>query len=220
MKRYVCAGVGIAVIILISFLVVEALEIEMLTDPSGMIGGGGIVAALIGSGLLLADVFIPVPSSIIMIAHGAAFGVVPGFLLSLAASVGGAMIGWWIGKKGSHLMDRIVTPTEKQQANQFIFRYGLAAIILSRMLPILAETVAILSGTTDFGWKRVLLAATAGSIPPALVYAIAGSVTTDFASGAIVTVGVVFLAGIGWLISKHLLTTTAAERARTVLRDD
>ena len=211
MKRYAIVATVIAILILVSFLLVEALGIPLLTDPSEDIRGGGWVAALIGGGLLLADVFIPVPSSVIMIAHGAAFGVLGGFLLSFAASVGGAMIGWWVGNRGSPVMNRIITPREKRQANTFILRYGLLAIIISRLLPIVAETVAIMAGTTDIGWKRMLVATSIGAVPPALVYAIAGSATTDFSSGLLVTVGVILVAVIAWLIGRRLVPDDAGE---------
>lgn len=218
MKRYVLVATGIATLVLISFLIVEAVGIPLLTDPSGDIRSGGVAAALLGGGLLLADVFIPIPSSVIMITHGAAFGVLGGFLLSLVASVGGAMIGWWVGRAGSGWMDRIVSTDEKRQANAFITRYGLMAIIISRLLPIVAETVAVMSGTTDLGWRRVLVATTIGSIPPALIYAIAGSVATDFASGALVAAAVFVLAGVAWLVGRKLVpgnpsTTSPAGQA-------
>lgn len=209
MKRYAIVAAIIAVLILISFLLVEALGIPLLTDPSEDIRAGGWLAVAIGGGLLLADVFIPIPSSVIMIAQGAAFGVLGGFALSLVASVGGAMIGWWVGHRGSRIMDRVVSLEEKRQANAFIRRYGLLAIIISRLLPIVAETVSIMSGTMDLGWRRVLVATTIGAIPPALIYAIAGSATTDFASGALVTVGVVLVAGIAWLIGRRLMPDEA-----------
>jgi uncharacterized membrane protein YdjX (TVP38/TMEM64 family) len=205
MKRYVIVATAIAAVILVTFGVVEALGVPLLTDPSEEISAGGLAAAAVGGGLLLADVFIPIPSSVIMIAHGAAFGVVGGFMLSLAASVGGAMIGWWIGNRSSRWMDRIVTPEEKRQANEFIVRYGMLAIVISRLLPIVAETVAIMSGTTSLGWKRVLAGTTLGSIPPALIYAIAGNATTDFASGALVTVAVVVIAVVAWVVSQRLI---------------
>ncbi len=211
MKRYAIVATIIATLILISFVLVEALGVPLLTDPSEDIRAGGWIAALIGGGLLLADVFIPIPSSVIMIAHGAAFGVLGGFLLSFAASVGGAMIGWWVGRKGSPVMNRIVTPRERRQANAFILRYGLLAIIVSRLLPIVAETVAIMAGTTDIGWKRMLVATSVGAVPPALIYAIAGSATTDFASGLLVTVGVIIVALIAWIIGQKLVPEDGVE---------
>jgi uncharacterized membrane protein YdjX (TVP38/TMEM64 family) len=217
MKRYAIVATIIATVILVTFLIVEAIGVPILTDPSGEISAGGLAAAAIGGGLLLADVFIPIPSSVIMIAHGAAFGVLWGFALSLVASVAGAMIGWWIGNRGSALMDRIITPEEKRQANEFILRYGMLAIIVSRLLPIVAETVAIMSGTTSLGWKRVLVATTLGSIPPALIYAIAGNATTNFASGAMVTIAVVGIAVVAWFAGRRLVGDGLGEARKPAL---
>lgn len=213
MKRYAVVATSIAILILVSFLIVEALGIPLLTDPTARMSEGGWLAASIGGGLLLADVFIPIPSSVIMIAHGAIFGVLGGFVLSLVASVGGAMIGWWVGHRGSRWMDRIVSPNEKVRANAFIERYGLLAIIISRLIPIVAETVAIMSGTTDLGWKRVLVATTVGAAPPALIYAIAGAATVDFASGALVTIAVLAVAGVAWFIGKRFIGPTKAPQS-------
>ena len=39
--------------------------------------------AAVGQVLLIGDVLLPVPSTLVMMAHGALFGVVPGTLLSL-----------------------------------------------------------------------------------------------------------------------------------------
>ena len=203
MKRYALVATVIAVLILASFLLVEALQVPLLTDPTDRMREGGWIAAVTGGGLLLADVFIPIPSSVIMITHGVIFGILGGFVLSLVASVGGAMIGWWVGHRGGRWMDRIVSPKEKAQANDFIVRYGLLAIIISRLIPIVAETVAIMSGTTNLGWKRVLIATTIGAAPPALIYAIAGEATDDFASGALVTACVIIVAGIAWFVGRR-----------------
>lgn len=205
MKRYAIVAGIIATLILVSFLIVEALGIPLLTDPTDRMNEGGWIAAIIGGGLLLVDVFIPIPSSVIMIAHGAIFGIPGGFLLSFFASVGGAMIGWWVGNRGSKWMDRVVSPSEKAQAYAFIERYGLLAIIISRLIPIIAETVAIMSGTTHLGWKKVLLATSIGAIPPALIYAIAGEATDDFASGFLVTAAVIILAGVAWFVGKRFV---------------
>lgn len=205
MKRYAIVASIIALCVLVSFLIVEALGIPILTDPSDRLNEGGIGAAVLGAGLLLADVFIPIPSSVIMIAHGAVFGILWGTLLSWSASVGGAMIGWWVGHRGSGLMNRIVSPAEKESAHAFLHRWGVMAIVISRFIPVIAETVAIMSGTTPLGWKRVLIAASIGTLPAALIYAIAGTVTTDLASGFLVMIGVVILAAATWLIGKRLV---------------
>jgi len=204
MKTYAIVAGIIATLVLISFLIVEALGIPVLVDPTAALDAGGIGAALLGGGLLLADVFIPIPSSVIMIAHGAVFGVVMGTLLSLVSSVGGAMIGWWVGQRGSGWLRRVVSPAEQARANALLARWGVLAIIISRLIPIVAETVAIMAGTTTLGWRKVLLATTAGTLPAALIYAIAGTVTTDLASGFLVMLAVVAVAAVAWVVGNRL----------------
>ena len=44
------------------------------------------MTALLGTGLLVADVVLPRPSSVVMVAHGALFSVVGGTLLSHSAT--------------------------------------------------------------------------------------------------------------------------------------
>ena len=204
MKTYAIVAAIIATLVLISFLLVEALGIPLLVDPTERLNNGGLGAAVLGGGLLLADVFIPVPSSVIMIAHGAVFGVVDGTLLSLVSSVGGAMIGWWVGRRGSIWLRRFVSPAEQARAQALLERWGVLAIIISRLIPVVAETVAIMSGTTNLGWRKVLVATTVGTLPAALVYAVAGTVTTDLASGFLVMLAVVAVAAIAWLVGQRL----------------
>jgi uncharacterized membrane protein YdjX (TVP38/TMEM64 family) len=62
----------------------------------------------------------------------------------------------------------------------------------------LSETVAVLAGVSGMRWQAVLVASALGSIPPALVYAVAGASTTDFSTGALVALGVFVLAGLCW----------------------
>jgi uncharacterized membrane protein YdjX (TVP38/TMEM64 family) len=204
MKTYAIVAGIIATLVLISFLIVEALGIPILVDPTDYLDNGGIGAALLGGGLLLADVFIPVPSSMVMIAHGAVFGVALGTLLSLVSSVGGAMIGWWVGHRGSAWLGRVVSPAEQARAQALLERWGVLAIIVSRLIPIVAETVAIMSGTTNLGWRKVLVATTVGTLPASLIYAIAGSVTTDLVSGFLVMLAVVAIAAVAWLVGQRL----------------
>jgi len=203
-KRYTLIAAAIAVFIIISFVTVEEAGVPLLTDPSHEIGQGGWVAGAIGAGLLLADIVIPVPSSVVMIAHGAAFGILWGSLLSLTAWTAGSMIGWWIGKKGGKWMDRSVSPKEREKARVFIEKYGLVALVLSRMLPVLAETIVIMSGAMGMSGRKVFVACLLGSIPPAIIYAVAGAMATSFSAGLVIAGGVFILAGLAWWISQRL----------------
>ena len=78
MKSYLLTVVALIALFTILFLIVEALGVPLLSDPTPWMKHGGVLAATIGVGLLIADVVLPVPSSIVMVAHGALFGVLWG----------------------------------------------------------------------------------------------------------------------------------------------
>src|SRR5215210_9077073 len=104
MKRYLLVMGGMLAFFLGLFFLVEALGIPLLVDPTPWLNRGGVLAASLGVGLLIADVLLPVPSSLVMVAHGALFGVLVGTLLSLLGSMGAAMFGFWLGRRGGSLM--------------------------------------------------------------------------------------------------------------------
>jgi uncharacterized membrane protein YdjX (TVP38/TMEM64 family) len=82
MKRYWAAFGFLLLIFLAIFLLVEQLQPSLLVDPDDLINSRSLGAALAAITLLVADVVLPIPSSLIMIANGAIFGVPLGTLLS------------------------------------------------------------------------------------------------------------------------------------------
>ena len=104
MKRYWLLTGLMMILFLILFGIAEQLRVPILTDPGPLLARGGWIAAAGGVGLLVADVALPVPSSLVMIAHGALFGVVWGTLLSLLGNVGAGMVGFALGRRGSRWM--------------------------------------------------------------------------------------------------------------------
>lgn len=204
MRTYITATIVIATLVLITFLVVEALEVPVLTDPSDYFEDAGIIGATVSVGLLLVDVFVPIPSSVVMIGNGAMFGVAGGALLTLAGAVGGAMVGFLVGRRGAGLIRRFVSQAEQRRADALIERWGLLAIVVTRPMPILAETVAVMAGTSAIGWRRMLVGSIVGVLPAAVIYAITGAFTTDLGSGLLVFGAVIVLAGTTWLVSRRL----------------
>src|SRR5215211_3160528 len=167
MKRYLLTVVGLIVFFTVLFLIVEALGVPLLSDPTPWMKHGGVVAASVGVGLLIADVVLPVPSSIVMVAHGALFFVLWGAMLSLIGSVGAAVFAYAIGRRGGRLLDRVVTVAERERASSVLARWGVLAIIVTRPLPLRAETVAIMAGASSMTWRALVVASVAGCVPPA-----------------------------------------------------
>lgn len=204
LRRYLSLVLSMIVTLGIMFAVVEAVGVPLLTDPSPWLDRGGWAAVLIGTGLLVVDVVLPVPSSVIMVANGAIFGVVVGSILSFVGSTGAAMVGFLIGRRGGSLLGRVVTPAEIEQANRLLDRWGLLAIIVTRPVPLLAETMAIIAGTSRLDARRVFVAVVVGAIPASIIYAVTGALASSVASGFIVFVLVILLAGVFWFAGKAI----------------
>jgi uncharacterized membrane protein YdjX (TVP38/TMEM64 family) len=195
---------GLLATFLLLFLIVEALGVPLLTDPTPLMKHGGVLAACFGVGLLVADVLLPVPSSLVMVAHGALFGVVVGTVLSLLGSVGAAWFGFAIGRRGGKFLERAVTPAERARADELLTRWGALAIVVTRPVPLLAETVSIMAGASRMSWTSVTLASLAGSLPPALLYALTGAAVANFRSTAMMFGVVLVVAGLFWLAGRLL----------------
>lgn len=205
MTRYLAVMGAMLAFFLAIFFLVESLGVPLLVDPTPWLTSGGIWAALLGVALLVADVLLPVPSSLVMVAHGALFGIWSGTFLSLLGSTGAAIFGFWIGRRGGRLLTRLVTPAERERADQLLKRWGALAIIVTRPVPLLAETVAIMAGASPLGWSRTALAALAGSLPPAFLYALAGASASQFQNTVLMFVFVVVIAGIFWMIGRRVM---------------
>jgi uncharacterized membrane protein YdjX (TVP38/TMEM64 family) len=204
LRRYWLTIAALLAFFLALFGIVEALGVKVLTDPSAWLDRGGPLAAAVGVGLLVADVFLPVPSSVVMIAHGALFGPVLGTALSLAGSVGAAALGFFVGRRNARLLERLVSPAEKARADELLRRHGTLAIVLTRPVPMLAETTAILAGASPLGWGKMLGATVAGSLPPALLYALTGATSRSFGSGALMFAVVLAVTGVVWLLGRRV----------------
>jgi uncharacterized membrane protein YdjX (TVP38/TMEM64 family) len=203
---------GMLAFFLALFFLVEALGIELLVDPTPWLKQGGPWAAALGVGLLIADVLLPVPSSLVMVMHGALFGVLAGTALSLLGSTGAALFGFWIGRRGGKLLERLVPAQERERANDLLGHWGMLAIVVTRPIPLLAETVAIMAGASPLGWGRTALAAFAGSVPPALLYALTGASAGRFENTALMFLFVLFVTGLFWIVGRKI--TSAGKKAR------
>lgn len=208
MKRYWMLTVGMMVTFLVLFGIAEWLHIPLLTNPDPWLHRGGWIAAAVGVGLLIADVLLPVPASLVMIAHGALFGVWTGTLLSLLGAVGAALFGFALGRRGGPLLARLVPEDERRRADALLAQWGDLAIIVTRPIPILAETVSILAGASPMGWGRMVAATLAGSLPAALIYALTGATARNlfgnWDSVPLVFGLVIGVAGLFWMVGRRL----------------
>jgi uncharacterized membrane protein YdjX (TVP38/TMEM64 family) len=204
MSRFWLIFLSIAVMVLLLFGLAIWWGHPIFTDPLPYIGSSGPAAMIISCLLLAGDVVLPVPSSIVMIANGAMFGTMIGTLVSLTGGVLAAYTGWFLGRWGSRWVTKYAGESSMMRAKQFMDRWGFLAILLSRPIPVLAETIAIMTGSLNLSPMHVGLYSAAGLIAPCLIYAYAGSRASDAPSTWQTLLWVVGVAGLMWLVTRKM----------------
>ncbi len=174
MRRLALVWTGVTVALLVAFLVAEALGLGAVTDPGTRLSFATFSAAVVGVGLLIADAVLPVPSSLVMVALGAVFGVVGGTVLSTLGGVGSLCLAGWIGRRCRPRMQRFLRD-DSRRVEAFVARYGGTAVVVSRPVPVLAESVAIVAAASGMPPVRFLAAGIAGLLPLCAIYAFAGA---------------------------------------------
>ncbi|HXU32597.1 MAG TPA: VTT domain-containing protein [Thermoanaerobaculia bacterium] len=192
-----------------TFLLVAWVDLPLLNRPEPWMSHGSWATALLGFGLLASDVVLPVPASLVMVAHGALFGFFGGALLSLAGSMACAALGFGLGRRGGPWLERMVPAAERAKAERLLVEWGDLATVATRPVPILAETFSIFAGTTTLSWKRFLTLSLLGNLPPCLLYAATGA-TAARLDNAFLTFGLVLgVAAIVWFAGKRLRRTSS-----------
>lgn len=213
LRAYALAALAIAAVLLALFAAAQALGVPLLSDESPELGAAGPGAAAASFALLAGDVLLPVPSSALMLLNGTLFGWLGGALLSLAGSEAAALLGWAIGRRGGARLDRAMTPAARARAADAVARRGALAVVVTRPIPVLAETTAILAGAAGMPLRRLALAAAIGSLPPAVAYALAGAYAERFDAGLLVFAGVLALAALVWLVDRRRAAAAAVRTA-------
>lgn len=202
MKRYWTLFAAVCVLCLVLFGLVEALHLPWLEDPRSLLASVGPgPAALLIIVLLIADVFFPVPASLLMVAAGALFGVAGGTAVSLCGALGAAAVGFAVGRRGSDALANFLGEDERRRADELLRRWGLLAVVASRPVPILAESLAIFAGASPLAWRPFLLASLAGSLPAAVLYAITGATARNLDNAFLIFGLVLLITGSVWTSS-------------------
>lgn len=209
---YGSATVALVVVFMIAFVVVEQLQLPLLTDPHPGSTAQGWAPGAIGVTLLIADVILPVPSSGVMIVQGAVYGVAVGAVLSVIGGTGATVVGFLLGRRGQAVLERWAGTEQQARAVALLDRYGVWAIIATRPVPMLAESVSIMAGTGRLRWWQVAWAGAVGNIVPAIGYAAVGAYAATFVNALTVFALVITVAGIVWFVQYRVANRVSAQR--------
>jgi uncharacterized membrane protein YdjX (TVP38/TMEM64 family) len=133
-----------------------------------------------------------------------------GSIFSLIGSIGGEWLGFELVRKyGVTASRRIVGDEDLEKMRRVMARHGAAAVLVTRALPVVMETMSVVAGLSQMSRKSFLLASLAGTAPVAVVYAYAGAVSRQVGSLVPAAVMLVAVAGAAWVWYRARLAPTA-----------
>jgi uncharacterized membrane protein YdjX (TVP38/TMEM64 family) len=166
--------------------------------------GGRAAAAAAIVAMLVVDLVVPVPSSVVMTAAGALLGPWLGALVSFVGALAAACVGFWACRVGGRgVARRLVGEADLERTRGWFERWGVYAIVVSRPIPMLTEVLSCLAGLTSLPFRTFLAASALGTAPICVVYAIAGSrgSVTDPLPLVVVALAV---PAVGWFVARRV----------------
>jgi uncharacterized membrane protein YdjX (TVP38/TMEM64 family) len=177
MRRWICLWLLIsATVIVVAILCDRVLHIPLAQIAQSLIAEPGLSPALAIVIVLSLDLFLPIPSSLVMILSGAMFGIVGGGMLSLLGLLMGNVAGFELTRRyGMGFAQRLVGEEELHKMDRTFARYGIVAILLSRPVPVMMETLSVLAGLSTMSRSTFVFANFLGALPICLLYTAAGA---------------------------------------------
>lgn len=126
------------------------------------------------AGLLAADIFLPVPSSIVSTASGVLLGFLGGALTNAA----GMTFGCWLGYRAG----RMARGQADGRLSDLWGRYGEWTLILTRAVPVLAEAAVLFAGMSEMPMRRFMVLTTLANIGIGTLYAAVGAYAMEWNS--------------------------------------
>ncbi len=134
-------------------------------------------AWLLGIVLLMADLLLPIPGTVVMSALGAVYGFWIGGLLSAIGSMLAGMLGYGVGRFFKESFARRWLGEKDFDKGKSLFERGGAWVVaMSRALPILPEVLACMAGLLRMPFGTFVIALACGSIPMGFLFAWIGTV--------------------------------------------
>lgn len=125
--------------------------------------------------LLVGDILLPLPGTIIMAALGYIYGPLVGGMLSVLGSFLSGAVGYWLCRMiGERAARRILGDKDYQRGKAMSDKVGGLIVALSRWLPVFPEVVSCMAGLTRMRPIVFHLALLCGSLPLGFVYAYIG----------------------------------------------
>jgi uncharacterized membrane protein YdjX (TVP38/TMEM64 family) len=119
---------------------------------------------------------IPIPSELVLICGGAAFGLLSGWLVGALGSVVAAFVAFYISRKGGRSVAmRFVGERGIEFADNWFNHWGVWAVLLGRITPFIPfDVISYSAGLTQMKFRSFIVPTVIGTLPRAFFYAFLG----------------------------------------------
>ena len=197
----------LTVIILILLLIPFVLfgdSLDNWTNSFFQSGPSKLIASIVIGSLLSIDIVAPIPSSILSTAGGYFLGFIGGTLISLVSMTISCLIGYWIGAKfGRPAALRFIDTKEISRFESLQKKYGNWILIISRSVPLLAETSVLFAGIGRMKFNRFISMIIISNLGISMVYAGVGAYSAHINSFLLAFAAAILFPGIMIVILKN-----------------
>lgn len=133
-----------------------------------------------GLGLLVADIILPVPGTVVMSALGFLYGPFLGGLLASVGSMLAGLTGYGLCRLLGERPARALLGSKDFDRGRRLFATGGGWLVcVSRALPLFPEAVACTAGLVRMPFRRFLVSLACGSVPMGMIFAAVGAAGRD-----------------------------------------
>jgi uncharacterized membrane protein YdjX (TVP38/TMEM64 family) len=155
-------------------------RIKSWVEGFGWFGPVSLVLAMVIQMFLLV-----IPTTLIMVVAVLAYGPFWGSVISFAAVLTAATVGYFIGKYvGSQFVGRLLGEKTEEKVTSFVGDYGFWAVAVTRVNPFLSnDAISFVAGMVRMNYWKFILATLLGIAPLVLLLALTGSNTDSLKGG-------------------------------------
>jgi uncharacterized membrane protein YdjX (TVP38/TMEM64 family) len=176
--RLLLLFVGLAAIVLATFFIWGDSFMNVFSQEGSVqwLAIYGDWAWIAGIVLLMSDLFLPLPATLIMSALGYIYGPVWGGLISTAGSFMAGACGYWLCKMIGGRAARFILGRKDFERGKILSSKDAGAwvVVLSRWLPVFPEVISCMAGLTRMRAMKFHVALLCGSMPMGFTYAYIG----------------------------------------------
>ena len=202
--RTITCFAGFVAFGLILFFVIGNLAVDRAWFDS--LGGSAWLVAVF---LLIADILIPIPTTVVITVMGQMYGPGLGGTIGTLGSFLAGVIAYGLTRMLGRKFGRWLLGDELETAEQFFKHSGAFAVACSRWLPLLPEAISCMAGLARMPFGKYCAALLCGAVPMCFAYA---ALTTISDNDMIpLVISIILPVPIWWFAGRLLHLRTSAD---------